>query len=257
MSKLLPTVCALTCFCGRHEEVERILRFYIDQTYEGPSLLLLFNNSPKEQQLSDIELPPNKRIILVNNPKDRQTGEEYTNTGDIFRDAVTFIPEDVDIVNHFDSDDIFLHNHLSAGVEGWMKAKKKKQLAYKPYYSYYLYEDKCKLVHNTHEPSIFVDAKYLKEEGFHPLTVSYHQKWLDKLRADGKLFTDPNGPSTFLYNWSGGHGNHKISGSDDNLQNFINHRKWEQDYGDLILTPAPVKEAHYFYRLTKLALQPT
>lgn len=245
-------ICAVCCFCGRAKNVERIIRHYIDQDYEDQSFLLLYNNSPKKGQnmiLSDIPLPPNKAIILVNNSLDLQTGEEYTNTGDIFRDALTYVPEGVKAVCWMDSDDSFLPSHISEGAKGMKKAQGLGCLAYKPYNSYFLYENKCRLLHNTLEPSIFVDYQYVKSEGFHPKPVTYHQKWLDVLVARKQLFVDPEGRPTLLYNWQEGHGNHKISGMGDTEINFEAHRKWETDYGDGILQPCPELEAQYFYRL--------
>lgn len=250
-------VCAITAFCGRHREAGRIIRNYIDQDYKGSSFLLLYNNSPQPKgklQLSDIPLPSNKAIILVNNDKDLVTGKAYLNTGAIFRDALTFVPEGSECITFMDSDDLFLPQHLSAGVEGMKKAKNLGCLAYKPYNSFFLWENKCRLLHNTLEPSIFVDYKYVQSEGFHPKSVTYHQKWIDVLTSRKQLFVDPSGPPTLLYNWSENHGNHKISGGADDEFNFEAHRKWETDYAkDGILSPAPESAVGYFYSMAKQA----
>lgn len=246
---ILPIIASLTCFHGRHRNVERVIRHFLDQDYIGKHYLLLYNNSKVEQILSKIDTHSNKIIILINNHIDFETSIEYTNVGDIFRDALQSLPEDVEIVTMFDSDDSFLPNHISAGVEGMKKAQQLGCLAYKPYNSYFLYENKCKLLHNTLEPSIFVDYKYILQEGFNPTTVTYHQKWIDVLVARKQLFVDSDGIPTLLYNWQQDHGNHKISGGADDAYNFEAHRKWETDFGDGILTPAPEIEAQYFYRL--------
>lgn len=248
------TVCAVCCFCGRVKNIERIIRYYIDQDYKGQSYLLLYNNSPQKKgamQLSDIPLPDNKAIILVNNDIDLETDQPYTNTGDIFRDALKFVPKGTDVVCWFDSDDEFLPHHLSAGVEGMKKAKQLGCLAYKPYYSYFLYENKCRLLHNTLEPSIFVDFQYVKNEGFNQLACSYHQRWLNILIARKQLFVNPDGKPSLMYNWQEGHGNHKISGMGDTEHNFEAHRKWEGDFGDGILRPASSQEVEKYYTLAK------
>lgn len=248
-------VTAITCFCGRHRNVERVMRHFLDQDYTEQHFLLLYNNSKHVQDIDleaiSKEIPPNskKYIQLVGNWKDLRTGKEYTDTGSIFRDALSLVGDDTDVITFMDSDDSFLPNHISAGVSGMKKAQQLGCLAYKPYNSYFLYENKCRLLHNTLEPSIFVDYKYLKQEGFHPTTVTYHQKWIDILIARKQLFVDPEGIPTLLYNWQQDHGNHKISGGSDDGLNFEAHRKWETDYGDGILTPAPPIEAQYFYRL--------
>ena len=213
--------------------------------------MLLYNNSPGKGanlRLDDIQLPDNKAIILVNNNKDLQTDGEYTNTGDIFRDALRFVPIEASVITHFDSDDAFLPSHLSAGARGMKKAKNLGCLAYKPYNSYFLYENKCKLLHNTLEPSIFVDYKYLSQEGYHSKVVTYHQKWIDVLVKRKQLFVDSDGEPTLLYNWSENHGNHKISGGADDEFNFEAHRKWETTYlASEILSPCSETEAQYFY----------
>lgn len=243
------TITAITGFCGRHRHVERIIRHYLDQDYKGDSFLLLYNNSSKPQILD--KSVENRGIILVNNHIDKQTGEEYTNTGAIFRDALTFVPESTHIVTFMDSDDNFLPSHMSSGGEGMKRAKNLGCLAYKPYYSYFLYENKCRLLHNTLEPSIFVDYKYIKSEGFHPQPCSYHQKWLDVLIARKQLFVDTAGTPTLMYNWEQGHGNHKISGMGDDEHNFEAHRKWEREYGDGVLTPASPMEVEKYYTLAR------
>jgi hypothetical protein len=244
-------VCGITAFCGRHKEVERVIRNYIDQDYKGQSYLLLYNNSPQKKgalRLDDVQLPDYKALILVNNDKDLETNTAYTNTGDIFRDALRFVPKGVDIVTFMDSDDIFLPQHLSAGVHGMKKARNLGCLAYKPYNSYFLWENQCRLMHNTLEPSIFVDYQYVKGEGFHKQPCTYHQKWLDVLSARKQLFVDVEGVPTLMYNWSENHGNHKISGMGDSESNFEAHRKWETSYSpDGILRAASPGIVQYFY----------
>lgn len=241
----------MCCFYGRHRNVERVLRHFIDQDYKGKHYLLLYNNSPVKQRVDSLPLPDNKIVILINNHIDRKTGVEYTNTGDIFRDAVDSLPADTNMVCWMDSDDQFMPKHLSSGVEGMKKAKRLGCLAYKPYYSYFLYENRIELMHNTLEPSIFVDYKYVKNEGFHPKACTYHQRWLDLLIVRKQIFVDPDGTPTLLYNWEEGHGNHKISGMGDEEFNFEAHRKWETDYGDGILSPASQLEVDKYYTLAK------
>lgn len=248
-------VCGITAFCGRHKEVQRIIRNYIDQDYKGQSYLLLYNNSLQKKgalRLDDVQLPDYKAIILVNNDKDLETDGEYTNTGDIFRDALKFVPKGVTICTMMDSDDIFLPSHLSAGIKGMKKARNLGCLAYKPYHSYFLWENQCRLMHNTLEPSIFVDYQYISSEGFYKKSVSYHQKWIDTLTARKQMFVDSDGTPTLMYNWSENHGNHKISGGADDEINFEAHRKWETNYiKDGVLRPAQESEVGYFYSMAQ------
>lgn len=244
-------VSLITCFHGRAEKVERILRFYLDQDYDGPSELILFNNANEPQVLADFPIPDNKRITLINNNLDLITGQPYTNTGDIFRDALTFISDQSDLVNFFDSDDIFLPIHISAGVRGMKKASNQRQIAYKPYYSYFLYQDKVTKEHNNLEPSIFIDYEFIKQAGFDKTSASYHNAWLLKLRSRNLMLEDKDGPETLLYDWSSGHNTYKISGSgDDSMVNFLKHRSFETDFGDGILEPISKERANLLYKIT-------
>lgn len=246
---MLTLLCA---FHGRHQKVERIIRCFINQDYTGEIELLLYNNSSVPQMLDYDQITPllsdNKNIRLINNHIDLQTKESYTNVGDIFRDALTFVDKDTTVVNHFDSDDIFLPNHAYEGMF-WMNFWEDYK-AYKPYYSYYLYgKDKIELSHNTMEPSIFVDYQYLKEKGYLRENASYNQGWELPLKAENKIVVDKDGKPTFIYDWSEGHGTHKISGLGDTTDNFTAHREYEQDFGDGILSACSPEIVEKYYDL--------
>ncbi len=247
-------VTLLCAFHGRHACVERIIRCFLNQDYNGQVTLLLYNNSKHEQLLDRIDLPDNKYIILINNHTDLKTKQEYTNVGDIFRDAITFCPDDTDILNFFDSDDIFLPEHVSKGVKGMKTARGLSPLykAFKPYYSYLLYANHpIELSHNNMEPSIWVDFRYVTEIGFNSVACSYHQKWLTPLQQNDGIFQPILPSPTLIYNWKADHGNHKISGLGDAPENFKMHRKWEQDHGDGILSPSHPKVVQKYYDLIK------
>lgn len=253
----------ITCFHGRHRCVERILRCFLNQNYPGDITLLLYNNSRIAQELGPQlvqELPSNRKIILINNYKDLQTGEEYTNVGDIFRDALTYVPASTKVINFFDSDDIFLPSHATEGMIGWALAISvdnhtrldTSMVAYKPYYSYYLDgDDSISLSHNNMEPSVFVDFEYVKEKGFRKVAASYHQEWLSPLQQQNKISQPVTGPPTLIYNWGNKHDTHKISGLGDIPTNFRAHREYEQDHGDNVLSPAHQREVQRYYDLIK------
>jgi hypothetical protein len=245
-------ICLVCCFYGRHKKVERILRCFINQDYKEELTLLLYNNSTVDQHLSNMLLPENKYIILINNHLDHKTGKEYTNTGDVFRDAMTYVPKTVGVVNFFDSDDVFLPSHASEGARRMKRAYDLDRLAYKPYFSYYIHDDyQIEKNHNTMEPSYFVDKEYVIREGFNQVACSYHQKWLNKLNDLDLLYMPLWGLPTFLYCWETGSNTHKISGLGDNANNFAAHRKWEQDNGDKILTPSNPEEVGKYYQLVE------
>lgn len=242
----------ITCFHGRHDCVERIIRCFLNQELSEAFVLLLYNNSRVPQQLDNIPLPNNKHIILVNNNIDLVTGKEYDNVGDIFRDAITFVPEGTTVINFFDSDDIFLPQHAQEGVKGFTMATEMGFLAYKPYYSYYIHDDnQVDLCYNNMEPSIFVSLEHVKTVGFNSVNSSYHQKWLNPIQRDKLIWEPKEGLSTFLYCWEKGHNTHKISGLGDDKENFAAHRRFEVDHGDGVLSPARQSDVQKYYDLIK------
>lgn len=246
-------VCLVTCFYARSAKVERILRFFLDQDYKGTLTLLLYNNAPYPQSvLLNEELPENKKIKGVHNYLDLQTGGQYTSTGDIFRDALTFVPENTDVITFFDSDDVFLPNHTTEGVKGMIRAHHLLKRAYKPSHSYFLWAKECQLARNTMEPSVFVDYQHVKTEGFKATSATYHDGWLHKLREENLLLDDPNGAPTLCYDWSEGHNTFKISGSgSDGPENLKNHREKEEDFGNGALIPISKEDAQKYYDLVK------
>lgn len=233
-------VTAITCFYNRFSCVQRIIRFFIEQDIKTEAVLLLYNNGKTEYKLENFDLPDNKKIILVNNYKDLDTGEEYSDTGAIFRDALKFVPKS-NIITFFDSDDIFLENHLSQGIRGYKEAVKLNKIAYKPFESYFWGGNKIVKAHNNMEPSIFVNTEYVVEKGFYPLPSSYHQKWLIPLQENNLILEKKEEP-TFIYNWSTNHNTFKISGLGDISSNFKQHRESEKDLGNEILGPISKKE---------------
>ena len=237
-------VTLITCYIGRSKYIKRILASFLAQDYEGPIELILYHNGYGFHQLGAIELPSSRTIRLINNYIDKETGKEYTNTGAIFRDALTHATGS--IINFFDSDDLFLPNHVSEGVKGYNKTD---FYAYKPKYSYHVYLDKFSLEENNMEPSIFVSKSYLEYKGFAPVSSSYHQEWLSPLQNDRMIFEDPEGTPTFLYDWHKGHNTFKISGAgDDSEKNFKNHRRYESAFvEEHILIPLPQEELNRQY----------
>ena len=237
-------VCLITATKNRHKQLERLVRFVLEQTYEN-YVHLIYNNAPQQQRLNT-NLPANK-FILINNHTHLKERRAYRTLGEIYNDAIRFIPEDVDIVNFMDDDDIFLPNHVEEGVKGYIKGGKK---AYKPQRSYYKQTgNRLTLVENTLEPSIFVDAKHIKEHGFGDESVAQHHKWLNPLVYDKQIFVDPEGVPTYICDWSQEIPTFKTSGNPHNPENFNNYASYSQDIGDGIITPVSKSWAEHYYRL--------
>lgn len=212
---------------------------------------LIYQNSEIEQQL-DKNIDRSK-VILINNHTSLQTGLPYKTLGEIYKDALTFVPEDVDVINFFDDDDIFLPNHVSKGVEGLLKGKK---TAYKPSRSYYRGGGKVVLVNNTLEPSIFVRKSHVVKYGFSNTTSDQHLKWVQGLLPND-IFVDEVGTPTLCYNWGDSFHTFKTSGNSKNPDNFNNYRKSSLDHGDRVITPLEEERCNVYYNLIKNAYRAT
>lgn len=239
-------VCIITCTKNRHSQLERSVRFFLEQDYSN-AVQLIYNNSCNELILS--EIVPKDKIILVNNCIDSSTGEKYTNLGAIYNDAIKYIPEDAEIVSFFDDDDIFLKYHISEGVKGYKRALEKGMIAYKPKKSYFRNGNRTSMVENTLEPSIFVKKDHVLKYGFFLETSPQHLKWVDPLVYEGKIFADPKGTPTLIYNWGDEIKTFKTSGNPTDPNNFLNYEKFSQDKGDSIITPWSKQEVSKYYKL--------
>lgn len=236
-------VCALTATAGRHKCIERSTRLFLDQDYVN-CYQLIYQNSAVEQRLnSNI---PSGKIILVNQNNNIETHQPYKNLGEIYRDAIKSLLPGTDVIVFWDDDDLFLPNHISEGVKGLQRCGK---TAYKPQYSYY--KDKGRLVKtiNTFEPSIFVKKDHVIKYGFSDMTTAQHLQWVDPLIQLNEICSDPEGPSTLIYDWSQEIGVFKTSGNPNSSENFNNYRSASQDHGDGIITPWSKHSVEKYYKI--------
>ena len=97
-------VCLITATKNRHTQLERVVRFSLNQTVDN-WIHLIYNNSNIDLSLDD-DLSSDK-YILVNKPICTSTNKPYETLGDIYNDIMEFIPEDCDILNFMDDDDFF------------------------------------------------------------------------------------------------------------------------------------------------------
>jgi dUTPase len=215
-----------------------MLKMFIDQDYQGHHTLVIFNNSPVEQSIVPLALPPNKKVLLFNQHIDSVTDQPYDNLGAIYRDALACVPHSTEIINIMDDDDLYLPYHITEGVRGYSLAIAQDMLAYKPKQSYFRTNFEMALHENTFEPSIFVSAAHVADKGFETGQATAHMAWLKPLWQNGKLFVDPEGMPTFIYDWSDHSQVHHISGDGKNdASTFANHKAASQDHGDMIIEP--------------------
>lgn len=237
-------VCLITATKNRHKHLERLTRFVLNQTVDS-YVHLIFNNAPTELRLN--RNLPSDRFIIINNHISLTTGKPYETLGEIYNDAIKYVPDDCDIINHMDDDDIFLPNHIEEGIKGLEKGKTK---AYKPQKSWYKHgRNKPVLVENTLEPSIFVDSLHVKQYGYGIESVAQHHKWINPLVYEKQIFVDPDGVPTYMCDWSQEIGTFKTSGDPHNPNNFRNYESWSRDIGDGIITPCSQSWADHCCRI--------
>lgn len=242
---MLPVVTLITATKNRHKHLSRVVRFVLDQTYTGKIYHLIFNNAVEHLRLNSNL--PGEKFILVNNWRSYSTGQKYTTLGEIYNDAITHVPEDTDIVNMMDDDDIYFPNHVEEGVKGLLESGKK---AYKPKKSYYKRgKSAVILAENVLEPSIFVRFDHIKKYGFSEETTAQHHQWISPLLDEGEIVAGNPGIPTYICDWSGELPTFKTSGNPHDPDNFTNYEKATKFIGDGIITPCSEKLAKYYYRL--------
>ena len=236
-------ICWLTATYGRITCLQRNIKCFLDQDYTGKHLMFIANTGKPIEKIEEI-YPKDKLITIFNYSEYafKSVGEKYQQA---VKDIMTLYPG-IEVIISADDDDIFLPNHLTEGNKGMNRAYEVGALAYKPQFSYFRSNEGIIRNENVYEPSMFIDADYLSKTGFAPVSIRYHQQWLDPLVRDSKILVDPNGVSTFIYNWGDPWGVYKMSGrSLDDRWNFEQHRKSSLDMGNGIITPTPDNSSYY------------
>lgn len=206
----------------RYRCVERIIEQYLQQDYQSKELIIF--NTDTENPMSLDESLFDYNIILVNNSIDYITGLEYTNRGQICRDAVSHATGDLFMLA--DDDDIYLPWHLRQAVDGIESNGKD---AWKPRRSFFATPTKLEMCQNTLEASVIVKMHRIREIGFRDDLTGYEGlSWYTKLRDEKQLdeYNEHFIPS-YCFNWSdpSDMAGHKQSGDINNPNNFENHKQ--------------------------------
>lgn len=220
---------ALMCTYGRHKFVERSVRMFLEQDYENKHLLI-FQNSPVFQSL-DKEYP---NITIIN-----QSG--FDTMGDVFEEAIKYLPEDTDLVFVWDDDDIYFKNHLSNGVAGILRYGKP---AYKPKSVLMRNGYDISWVSNTLEATWALKKEILFNVGFskHNFTDS-HRAWVRYCCDNNLVYEDEKSPITFCYSWGNPEGVVIHTSGIENEENSKQiHHRLSTDHGDRVITPCSHEE---------------
>jgi len=212
---------------GRFTCVERSIKMFRSQDYNGPTELIIFNTAVDHPIYFDPQFTP-ENVTIINNNIDYLTNEAYTNVGAIRRDALTHTTGKYYIC--WDDDDIFLPWNIRQCVDGLNRNGKK---AWKPRRSFFKTPDKLIQVQNTLEASVIVDIESVREYGFILKSGYEHLNWYTNLRDKGQLDeVDDEYVPGYCFNWSDPSeiAGHKQSGDINNPENFENHKKASVDF---------------------------
>jgi len=223
--------------------VNRILAQFNAQTYPNKELII-FNTDEEFPYVMENQ-PYN--VTIVNNGIDYVTNVNYTNRGDICRDAVTHATGDYFMLA--DDDDIYLPFHIQQAVDGIEELGTD---AWKPQKSLFARPGKIELAQNTMEASVIVKMDRIREIGFRNDLTGYEGlSWYSKLRDEGQL--DENNRKfvpSYCFNWSDPSevAGHKQSGDIDNPNNFENHKNASGDVADSPLVGLSYEDLQIVYQ---------
>ena len=222
--------------------VNRILAQFNAQTYPNKELII-FNTDEEFPYVMENQ-PQN--VTIVNNGRDYVTNVNYTNRGDICRDAVTHATGDYFMLA--DDDDIYLPFHLQQAVDG---IEENGLDAWKPQKSFFANKEGISLAMNTMEASVIVKMDRIREIGCRSDLTGYEGlSWYTKLRDEKQLDEwNPKYVPSYCFNWSDPSevAGHKQSGDIDNPDNFDNHKKASGDIADSPLVGLSTEELGKVY----------
>ena len=224
------------CTFGRFETVRRSLAQFLAQDYEKKTLLI-FNTAP-----TPITLDPklHGKGIRVVNQSINPDGTPFSSLGQVRSAALNHAEGDAWIC--WDDDDLFLPYHIETAVARLQAAG---SLAWKPLRSLFSGDGgkSFKFAQNAMEASILCDLNFICEHGFSTSKSGGEHVfggWLDRLKKEDQLTIEDVTPS-YAYVW--GDGLSKTSGNIDHPDNFENHKKASQDFGDgSPLSPVPIED---------------
>lgn len=225
--KTLPKITAVCCTYGRFSFVERVINYFLAQTYPNKEMVL-YNTHEDPYTDAECKLLP-RGILIINNSIDFITKKPYNNVGAIRRDALTFA--DGDYVITFDDDDAFLPYFMQQAIDRMETTGKP---FFKPDKSFFYSGDNLRLVKNTMEASVVGSAEKVREYGYLLDTGREGLGWYTKARDNGEL--DENDEyciPSYCFDWqtnpNGGYV-HRQSGDIDNPNNFENHKSHTTDF---------------------------
>lgn len=263
VSCVMPTYRRFTC-------VERSITFFLSQNVNSNKELIILNTDPQHLfSLDDTFTDEEKsQIVIINNNIDYVSGEEYTSTGAIRRDAFSHSTGEFYIT--WDDDDIFLPWNTQQCLDGILRTGKG---AWKPYYSFMWFADRTcdwadyrntpypKLQNHFLEASAIVRREHVNfslESGRENLDWYLTLKDSDNFTNSTKL--DDLAIPGYCFNWTDSieiGGGDKQSGLKilDNNEKFKWHREQSTDYAKRPFTRKSLSDYSDLLEKCNLAIQ--
>ena len=216
--------CVLTTW-RRATCVERAVACFLSQDWPGEMELIIFNTDVANPIALDAEsFRDTTSITVVNHGIDMVTGLEYSNTGAIRRDALTFATGTHYVT--FDDDDLYFPWDMRQRVDGILATGAQ---AWKPYQSWMKQRGAPPfLSFNYMEASVLVDIDVVRSAGFKDASGPEHLAWFESLWNVGKMIADPDAIPGYCFYWSDDQGiaGHKQSDAAEfvRLDNFQRHK---------------------------------
>lgn len=238
---------------GRFRCVERSIKMWLEQDYEGPSELIVYSTDDRHPLVLDSTLL-GKNITVINNNIDLETHLPYTNVGAVRRDSLRVATGEYVII--WDDDDLWLNANIRQCVDGILRHPD--CLAWKPARSLFEQPDRIVPVGNTLEASFIIDTLFLRDIGFKPTNGSEHLKWVEAIQYTPQMIVDDNSVGLYCYRWNDPDiAPHKQSGDGvDDPTNFERHKLGSTDFPTRSLTllaENSVIQPHYEYYRNNLS----
>ena len=231
--------CVMTTY-GRFNFVERSITLWLLQDYPNKELIIL--NTAATPLYLDKELR-SENIKVINNIYKRNTTEEFTNVGQIRKDAISYANGEFYIC--WDDDDLYLPWHISQGMK---VIKDNNLVAWMPQQSIWTNDGgkTYEYATNAMEASCIVHMNEIQKYGFKDGNGDEHLTWRLGLRNEGKLSENYSVTpfESYVYVW--GEEGHKQSSTINKEDNFEYHKSVTTDFGDRGLKRVPLRNIWYF-----------
>jgi len=238
-----PKVCAVMCTYGRFQVIRDSITMFLVQDYKNKHLVI-FNTA--DTPLVPDEFLRNHSDITIINQSRQENGDPFSCLGDVRNAALKHAEGDIYIC--WDDDDLFLPWHISQGVEHLLKCGK---VAWKPDVSYWSIDGGKTfkgMMGNSMEASFLVGMAHIKSLGFSTKRSGAEHVdggWLDKT----DFIAESISPfESYGYVWGDERAPHKTSGHIGEEENFENHKKGSQDFGEGPLSMAPLTIMDNFFQ---------